>query len=217
MKKRTKIQPREKLATIGIKSLSRVELLALVLGSGTKTQRVTTLAHNVLKKYPFSPTQSPSLSQLMKLKGIGQAKACQILATLELGKRIMNQPPHLFINSAQDILEHVSYIKNETREHLIALYLDSQANLIKKQVISIGNFNQNFVEARDVYQEAVKLPCAGVVIAHNHPSDDPTPSDHDIIFTKTLVEAGELLGITLADHVIVCKNRFFSMRENGVI
>ena len=132
-------------------------------------------------------------------------------------KQIKIQPPQLFINSPQDVLKHVSYIKNETREHLIALYLDSQANLIKKQVISIGNINQNFVEARDVFQEAVKLPCAGVIIAHNHPSGDPTPSDHDIIFTKTLVEAGELLGITLADHVIVSKDRFFSMRENGVI
>lgn len=129
----------------------------------------------------------------------------------------MPQPPKLFINTPQDVLHQVAFIKNKNREHMVALYLNSRAELIKKQIVSIGSLNQTILEPRDIFCEAVKLPCLGLILVHNHPSADPTPSEYDVIFTKTMVEAGKILGITLADHLIVTKNDYFSFQEKGII
>ena len=210
-------KPREKLATLGKKNLKDEELLAIIINTGQPKISAVTTAKKIIKQFTSSKN-FPNLEKLQTVKGVGFAKACQITAAFELGRRFYSDhQSELFINTPKDILKQVSDIRNKHREYLVALYLDGQTQLIKKQVISIGGINQNLVETKDVFHEAVRLPCVAVAIAHNHPSGNPQPSDQDTIFTKTLKRAGQILGITLVDHLIVTKDGYYSFRENKLV
>jgi len=219
MRRSTKIKdfprikrPRERLAAVGIQNLTKVELLAIILSSGTKHGNVLSLARKILKTFPLKELSGIQISDLTKIKGVGQVKAGKILASLELGGRAVGGSVKQLL-TPQDVLGEVDDIKSKNREYLVALYLNARHNLLKKQTISIGNLNQSFLEPRDVFAPALILPCSFIILAHNHPSGDSSPSMDDKTLTKHLFKAGELLGIKLVDHIIVSKNDYFSFKE----
>lgn len=206
-------RPRERLLHLGIANLTDTELLAIVLGSGTKGQHVVSLAGKILTKFSLKKLSSCSLSDLQTIKGIGRAQASKIIASLELGKRATVGELTVTINTSFDVVREANGISKKHQEHLLALYLDARHRLIQKHTISIGTLNQALIEARDVFAQALLIPAASLILVHNHPSGDPTPSEDDVIFTKTLQNAGELLGISLIDHVIVAESGYTSLKD----
>lgn len=210
-------RPRERLTELGPQNLSTAELLAILLSSGTKKQNVLSLSKAILKKYPIELLSMASVAELKKIFGMGEVKAGKIVAAIELGKRSMGDGRKTAIQSINDVAREASDIRNQSKEHLVALYLNARNELILKQTIAIGSLNQNIIEPRDVFADALKNPCAAVVLIHNHPSGDPTPSDQDIIFTSKLIEVGKLLGIDVLDHVIVAKDGEASLKAQNLI
>jgi len=210
-------QPREKLARLGLSNLTTVELLALILSSGTKRKNVLSLSKQILKKLPLKKLDTATLADLTKLKGIGPIKAAKILASLELGKRAHQSLPLKKIQHPKDVLKELDYLKTSSREHLIAFYLNARHELIKTQIIAIGSLNQNLLEPRDVFATALILPCVFIILVHNHPSGDPAPSSNDKKFTKRLLKAADLLGITLVDHLIITQKDYFSFKEANLL
>ncbi len=206
-------RPRERLSSLGVSNLTIVELLAIILGFGTKKRNVLKLAKKIVKTFPLKDLSHTNIPDLTKIKGIGAVQAGKILASLELGERILEENPVKRILTPDDVIKEVEDVRKKTREYLIALYLNARHELIKKQTISIGNLNQNLIEPKDVFSEALSLPSAFIILVHNHPSDDPAPSKNDKIFTKKLAAAGELLGINIIDHIIVSKKDYFSFKE----
>lgn len=209
-------RPREKLLQRGPHNLSDLELLALLLRSGTAQVPVLEVAHNLLAHRSLAQLPHCSVQELQAFTGIGAAKASQLLASFELGKRIQMQPVLSYL-SPQTVWQETQDIHSKQREYLLALYLDARHQLLSKHLLAVGSLNQTIVEARDVFMEAIKSPCASLILCHNHPSGDPTPSDADQAFTQLIAAAGDLLGITLLDHVIVSTQVFFSFREQKLL
>lgn len=221
MRKRLKdlpksVRPREKIEITGAQNLTDVELLALLLGTGKPKKNVLELARGLLKHYPLSKLPSISLSQLTIFSGVGKSKATRIMAALELGKRLF-APLYLnqtIIQKTEDILKEIKEIADKKQEYIMVLFLDARNQLVQKEIVSVGNLNSNLITPREIFAIALKSPCAKVILVHNHPSGDPTPSEEDIAFTKRVQAAGEILGIALMDHIIVCQNSYFSFAES---
>ncbi|HUX35909.1 MAG TPA: DNA repair protein RadC [Candidatus Paceibacterota bacterium] len=208
--------PREKLEKYGTSKLHDHELLAILLGSGIKGFNVLQLSKKILKTISEIGKDKIALSDLLKIKGLGKAKASQIIAVLELGKRLhLNQNPEIL--SAEDVWKLCADIRESKKEHFIAFYLDTQNRLIERQIISIGTLNASLVHPREVFEPAVRLSVASIIVAHNHPSGEIKPSDEDREVTKRLSEAGKLLGITLTDHVIVTKPGHLSFQQKHLL
>lgn len=209
-------RPRERLETEGKENLSDAELLALILGTGRPRKNVLELARSLFKHYPLSKLPHISLNQLTTISGIGKSKATRVLAAVELGKRLF-APLSLtqtIILKTEDVLKEVKEIADKKQEYIVVLYLDARDQLIQKETVSIGSLNSNLITPREIFAPAVKLPCAKVILAHNHPSQDHTPSKEDILFTKRVQAAGEILGISLMDHIIICQNSYFSFSKS---
>lgn len=210
-------RPREKLENKGSQNLSNVELLALLLGTGRPKKNVISLSQTLLNHYPLSKLSQITLSQLTAILGIGKSKATRILAALELGNRIY-APSSLnksVIKTTIDALEQLRDITDKKQEHIVVLYLNARHELIQKEVVALGNLNSNLIEPKEIFYPAIMTPCAGIILSHNHPSADPTPSKEDIIFTKRIQAAGEILGIPLIDHLIVCSSGYFSFKKGS--
>jgi len=210
-------KPRERLIHFGANNLTNIELLAILLSSGTKQYSVLNVAKKLLKRFPLEILNKTSLSELISISGIGYAKACTILACLELSNRIHSNRQLMKLNNPQKIFELARDIKDKKKEYTLALYLNGRQELTHKQIISIGSLNYNLLEVRDVFTPALTLPASFVILVHNHPSGDPTASDDDIKVTKKLLKAGEILGINMIDHVIVSFNNYFSFKEENLI
>lgn len=209
-------RPRERMEARGGQNLSDTELLAILLGSGRPKKNVLELARSLLKHYPLSKLPHISLDQLTTISGIGKSKATRVMAALELGKRLfaplsLNQT---IIQKTEDILKEIKEIADKKQEYIMVLYLDARNQLVQKEIVSVGNLNSNLITPREIFATALKTPCAKVVLAHNHPSQDPTPSKEDIIFTKRVQAAGEILGIALMNHIIICQNSYFSFSKS---
>lgn len=206
------LMPREKLARYSVSSLSNKELIALLLRTGTAKHNVMQLAaeiNNCLEKKDIT------LPSLLAINGISLGKASTILAGIELGKRIYttgkSSIPSIF--APGDALSLLADIRLQKKEHFVVLYLDARNQLITKETVSIGTLNGSMVHPREVFEPAIKHLAAQLVLAHNHPSGDETPSLADITITKRLVEAGELIGIGVLDHIIVTTTSFYSFKE----
>lgn len=213
-----KIQrPRERFVSLGRENLTNVELLAIILGSGTKNTNVISLARGILKKYPLTKLSNTPLTELINTHGIGEIQAIKILAGIELGLRSSRNSLTKMIKTPQDVYIETYDIREKSREHLVALYLNARYELIHKQTISIGGLNKIVIEPRDVFSEALKNPCAYIILVHNHPSNDTSASQDDISFTNRVIQAGNLLGISIIDHIIVGSKDYYSMKENGHI
>ncbi len=194
--------PREKLEKYGVAKLADYELLAILLGSGIKGLNVVELSKKILKKIRTSGHDMLTLDTLLEERGLGKAKALQVIALLELGQRLQEQEKPEIL-SPQDAWKLCADIRSSKREHLIAFYLDTQNRLIERQIISIGILNASLVHPREVFEPAIALHAASIIIAHNHPSGSLQPSQEDINITERLVHAGKILGIAVLDHIIL--------------
>jgi DNA repair protein RadC len=210
-------RPREKLIQYGPEKLSNSELLALLLRSGNKDINAIELAGEILKKFGAKKLPNLIFKDLNKISGLGPAKACEIIACFELGKRLLKDKKAQIYLTPKEIWEELRDLRNHKKEHFVIFYLDSRNQEIKREIISIGSLNANLVHPREVFEPAVRNLAAQIILAHNHPSGDPTPSEDDLEITKRLIEAGKILGIEVIDHIIVAKDNFFSFKEKDLI
>ncbi|PIN73944.1 hypothetical protein COV20_02420 [Candidatus Woesearchaeota archaeon CG10_big_fil_rev_8_21_14_0_10_45_16] len=208
-------RPRERLQKEGPQSLSTAELLAIILKSGTQKENVLEMAQRLLGKYGLEKMSSCSLQELQEQHGIGTAKACQIVSLFELYRRIPLKNESIKIRKAEDIaniyLPKLSHLK---KEQFVAVYLDTKFNVISEQIITIGTLNSSLVHSREVFHGAIKNLAHAVIVLHNHPSGDPQPSEEDLQVTEALLEAGDVIGIKLLDHVIIGKDTWWSWKEH---
>jgi DNA repair protein RadC len=214
-------RPRERFVQNGPQSLSNHELLALLLGTGSREESVLQLANRMLAQFEgLRLLKDATLEELTQIKGIGMAKAIHVLAAVEVGRRIASHTldERYVIRSPED---GAKYLMNEmrflTQEHFVCLYLNTKNQVIHKQTIFIGSLNASIVHPREVFKEAVRRSAASVICLHNHPSGDPTPSREDIEVTKRLAESGKIVGIELLDHLIIGENKYVSLKEKGYV
>lgn len=209
-------RPREKLMHYGPEKLSNAELLAILLRSGRKGENVLELAQRVIKSFGEKLLPLLTYNDLKNYHGIGPAKACEIIACFELGKRLLRDKKTQIYLSPKDIFEELRDLRNHKKEHFIVFYLDIRNQEIKREIVSIGSLNASLVHPREVFEPAVRNYAANIIIAHNHPSGEPHPSKDDIEITSRLIEAGKILEIEILDHIIVASKGFFSFKENGL-
>ncbi len=207
-------RPREKFLKKGPDSLSKSELLAILLGSGIKGKNVKELAEQIIKKFG-ARFLSLSVDDLLEIQGIGQAKALQIISALELIKRFYLDlsPKENIITSAQNVISLSSDLIDKKKEYIVCFYLNARNVLLKKEVISIGILDKSLVHPREIFGLAVELRAAGVVLVHNHPSGNPDPSEDDKEIVNRIVEAGKIMGINVVDFIIVAEQGVFSFFE----
>jgi DNA repair protein RadC len=214
-------RPREKLLAHGADKLSNQELLAILLGTGTKEQSVMQLSFHLLKQFEgLRYFKEATVEELMKIRGIGKAKAVLLCAAIELGNRLANLKiaDKYVIRSPEDAAHYVmEELRTLTQEHFVCLYLNTKNQVLHRQTIFIGSLNASIVHPREVYKAAIRRSSASIICMHNHPSGDPTPSREDINVTKRLVDAGKVLGIELLDHLIIGDKKFISLKEKGYV
>lgn len=210
-------RPQERLFRSGRENVTLTELLAVLVGTGTRQHSALQLAKIILRSLPETTASTLEQSILnIRIKGFGKVKKARCLAALEVGKRLygsFTQRPPL-IKNGSDVIPHLSKINQGNQERVYAFYVNARNELIKKELIVQGTLNMTRLSVRDVLGNALIFPCAAFVIVHNHPSGDATPSDEDIIFTDYLQRAGDLLNILLLDHIIMGNNNYFSFHDN---
>lgn len=214
-------RPRERLQKFGPEALSAQELLALVIGRGIPKKSVMNIAQELLARFGnVKAISQATIEELSQIKGIGLAKAAQIKACFELGKREDLEPEiiNFDIKNPESVVRAIrASIKDKAKEHFKLILLNPRNKIIGISTISIGTLNASLVHPREVFKDAITHSAASVVLAHNHPSGDPEPSDDDLTITKRLIEAGKILGIEVKDHIIIAKNGFLSFKEKGLI
>lgn len=210
-------RPREKLIHYGPEKLSNSELLAILLRSGKKGENVVDLANRILRIFSSNRLSEVAFSELVKISGLGPAKACEIVACFELGKRLLKGKKAKIYLTPKDVWQELKDIRDNKKEHFVIFFLDARNQEIKKEIISVGTLTANIVHPREVFEPAILNLTAQIIIAHNHPSGCAEPSEDDLKITKKLIEAGEILGIEIIDHIIVSKNSFYSFKESGGI
>jgi DNA repair protein RadC len=212
-------RPRERMQQFGAQALSNAELLAILLRTGTYAESAVRLAQKVLiEAGSLRNLVDMSTDQLMTIKGIGSAKALQIQASIELGRRLArtSMSDTITIRSPQDVstylMEDLRYLQ---KEHFVCLFLNTKNHVIGQETLSMGSLNASIVHPREVFRAAIKRSSASIICVHNHPSGDPTPSPEDIQMTARLVEAGQIIGIEVLDHIILGDQNFVSLKEKG--
>jgi len=213
-------RPRERLVRFGEEVLSAQELLQLILGRGVAGQSVVVTAQKLLSQFgSLQKLAEASIEQLSLIRGIGLAKAAQIKATFEIGRRLSTQTApykNKELTDPKKVYNLIkSRLKNYHKEHFYIIILNSRNWSVAE--VSVGILDANIVHPREVFAEAIKNNAASVIFVHNHPSGDPEPSEGDIITTKRLIKAGKILGIELIDHVIITKEKFLSMKAKGML
>ncbi|MGM0471350.1 MAG: RadC family protein [Bacillota bacterium] len=212
-------RPREKLIKWGVNTLSTVELLALIIRTGSQSDTALELASKLLSHSGgLKFIHELSIEELQEVKGVGVVKATQIRAAIELGQRIRvaNQEVKQVITSPQDVanllLAKLSFV---SREHFITLLLDTKNQVLAIEEVSVGSLSNSVVHPREVFKSAIKRSSAAIIVAHNHPSGNPEPSSADIAITKRLQEAGKIIGIEVLDHLIIGNEDYISLKESG--
>lgn len=214
-------RPRERLVQLGPEAVSTIELLAILFGSGSRGKSVIQLSKELLTKFgSLKGLMDATIEELCLIKGIGKAKAIQLKAALTLALRISKDaiPPKYKIDHplrAYNLIK--DGLENETRELFLVILLDIRCCLINYQTISIGTLSQSLVHPREVFYPAIRHKAASIIIAHNHPSGDPTPSQEDISITQSLIEVGKVMSIPVKDHLIIGKGTYLSLRETGKV
>lgn len=213
------LKPRERLQDAGVQGLSPVELLALLLGTGHQNMTALDLAQELLRRLPgddLAELGHLSLEQLQRMPGMGLAKSSRILAALELGKRVAQSelPERPNLSSPQAIYALLQpRFAHQKQEHFIALYVDTKHKLLGQQVITRGLLDGTLIHPREIFREALAFGAYAFVVAHNHPSGDPAPSQADLESTRQLIHCGKLMQIELMDHVILGRKSYYSLRE----
>ena len=209
-------RPREKLERYGPDYLSNDELLALILRTGHQKENAIDMSHRLINEYGLDKLSDLALNELQEIKGIGFAKACQIIALFEFNKRhAISKRAGKAIKCAKDVYEYAQpLLSGKDKEHFMILHLDSKSRVIKDEIISIGILNASLVHPREVFKSAIKESANAIVLVHNHPSGDAEPSKVDEDVTSRLNETGKLLKIKVIDHVIIGKDNYYSFRES---
>ena len=209
-------QPREKGLLIGINNLNDIELLSILLRCGTKNKGVFELSIDLLNLFDsFSNIEEVTIDDLLKIKGIGMSKATIILASIELSKRLLFKKINKIKIPSPDIIfeQFKPIFLNLTQEHFYAIYLDVKCRIIDKKLITLGNINSSIIDEKTIFKWAYKLSATGIILVHNHPSGDSTPSKEDIRCTLELIQQAELLNFTILDHIVI-GNNYYSFKMN---
>jgi DNA repair protein RadC len=213
-------RPRERLAQLGPEALSNAELVAILLRAGIKGMNAVQLAQRILvDSGGLTGLQRRSFESLKRHRGLGPAKAAQLKAAVELGRRLAVATPEErpTIQSPEDAANLLLYEMGALeREHLRVLLLDTRNRLIRTAEVYRGSLNSSWIRVAEIFRDAVRVNAAAVIVAHNHPSGDPTPSPEDVSVTKALVQAGQLLDIEVLDHLVIGQGRFVSMKAKGL-
>lgn len=213
-------RPRERLANQGPGALAEAELVAILLRTGTRGTSALRLAEALLgDSGGVAGLRHARYDELRARHGIGAAKAAQLLAAIELGRRFAKAEvfARRAIQSPEDVAELLRYdIGGREQEHLVVVLLDTRNRVLRTVEVYVGSLNSSLVRIGEVFREAVRANAAAVIVAHNHPSGDPSPSPEDIAVTRALVEAGRLLDIEVLDHLIIGKDRHLSLRQAGL-
>jgi DNA repair protein RadC len=217
-------RPREKLLQQGASALSEAELLALIIGSGDAASKRSALdlgRELLLEFQSLRLLADASCAELQRIKGVGPAKATCLKAALNLASRIKDAKRPIEstrYTSPSQVFEHLELeFRDRRKEYFMALLLDGKNRIIKRAQISEGSLNQSIVHPREVFNAAVRESAAAMILLHNHPSGDPTPSPEDLEVTRRLCKAGELMGIKVLDHIIIGDGIFYSFSERGVM
>ena len=214
-------RPRERLIKQGVDNLSNEELLSIILGSGTKNKSCKEISLEVLKEYEdITNLKNASIYSLSKISGIGLSKACNIIASVELGKRVnkINSIVNDRLNNPSKIYEYMKdEVQNKKQEYFYALYFDNKQRLIDKRLLFIGTINRSIVHPREIFKYAYLCSASSIAIVHNHPSGDINPSKEDIELTNTIYELGNINKIPLIDHIIIGINNYFSFSDNMML
>lgn len=214
-------RPRERFQKLGAGALSDAELMAIILRTGTRGSKeihgenVVDISNRLIKEYGLDKLFECSLKELQKIKGIGPSKAMQILAMAALGKRyIQSKTPVKHISSAKDVFDLFhERLKDEKQENFYVLMLNTQNYIIEERIISKGTLDKTLIHPREIFRYAIKNAVSKIVLVHNHPDGDPTPSSNDLEITEELIKAGNLLGIKVIDHVIIGNKEKWSWKE----
>lgn len=214
-------RPRERMMRSGAEALSHAELLAILLVTGTRKESALTVAQRILGQTDgLRRLADMGIEELIGINGIGPAKAVQLKAAIELGRRMTasRAGDRVVIRSPRDaaelLAEQLRYLQ---KEHFVCLFLNTKNQVIAQETLSIGSLNASIVHPREVFRAAIKYGSASIVCAHNHPSGDPAPSPEDIAITKRLVESGRIVGIDVLDHIVVGDGHFVSLKEQGMM
>ena len=208
-------QPREKLLSKGVQALKNDELMAILLGTGVQGKDVRKLAKEIIVLLDDN-FDNFTLDKLCDIHGLGQAKASQILASIELSKRYLIRS-NKRITSAQEVYEELKSFSTKSQEHFLTITLDGASHIINTRTVFIGTLNQSLVHPREVFADAIADRAAGIIIAHNHPSGTLEASRADIQITQRLKEVSKLVGIELLDHVILSKHGYYSFSDEGLL
>lgn len=214
-------RPRERLIREGPSALSTQEIIAILLRTGTRNESALQLAAKVLRAFDgLKLLKDATVEEFCQIKGIKEAKAVELVAAIELGKRIHSA--HVYdryvIRSPEDasnyVMEEMRFLK---QEHFVALYLNAKNEVIHRQTLFIGSLNASIVHPREVFKEALRRSACSLICVHNHPSGNPEPSREDIEVTKRLFEAGKIIGIEMLDHLIIGDRKYVSLKERGYV
>jgi len=212
-------RPRERMHRHGAESLSNAELLAILLRTGTRGCSAVNLAEQVLSRFgSLGNLLQADPQELKDVIGIGPAKAAQLLAAIELGRRVSRYASNTrpLLNSPEEAAAYMmDRLRFQLKEHFVVLHLDAKHRLLGEEIVSIGSLNASIAHPREIFKTALKRSAAAIICMHNHPSGDPMPSYEDIEVTRRLVEAGNILGIGVIDHIIIGENCYLSMKEKG--
>lgn len=217
----TQERPRERFLKYPVDTISTHELIAIILRTGSRQESVIELSKRILYKYDNLKTLSKApVSDLTKIRGIGTSKAIELKAAFELGKRVLKESfnSQVKLHSPESIYLYLKDdLEMKNQEHFIALYLNTKGELLKKETLFIGSLNSSLIHPRELFKHAVLNSAATIIVCHNHPSGDPTPSKADIDITKILHKNSIMMDIELLDHVIIGKDRYYSFKEKGII
>ena len=214
-------RPRERLERHGAEALSTAELMAILFRTGTQDRNAVQVAHELFRTVgDLAEAARASLEELMRVPGIGRVKAIEVKAAMELGKRLAaaSEDARPVIRTPEDAARLLmAELRYETREHVVLLVLDARQRVRRQVRVSTGTLTESLIHPREVFAEAIRHHAAAVILVHNHPSGDPSPSADDLAITRRLGEAGRLLGIELLDHVIIGDGRFVSLKSDGLL
>lgn len=214
-------RPRERLERYGVSNLTNEELISIILKTGTKDMPVKLLANNILGKISkLSDLTNISINKLIEIKGIGKTKAIELIAAIELGKRVYfdNGDNVISFTDASSIYNYYKIkVFNKKQEYFYVIYLDNKKNFITDKKLFIGTINMSVVHPREIFKEAYLNSASFIICMHNHPSGDPLPSKEDINLTNRILEISKITAIPLLDHIIIGKNTYYSFYENNCL
>lgn len=212
-------RPRERLESIGVNNLSNEELLSILFKTGTKNMSVKELSNLVLKELDtFSDLKNINYEKLKEIKGIGKAKACELLAAIELGKRLsykFDNIKKINVKEARSIFEYYKdKLSDLKQEHFYCIYLDTKNKIIKDKLLFVGTINQSLIHPREIFKEAYLVSASSIICIHNHPSGNIRPSQNDIKVTNNLISVSNIMGINFLDHIIIGDENYYSFMEH---